>query len=345
MSKLFLHKKVGLLFAALPLTFTTAIAQSATTMAHWSFNYAYAIADGTGTPNATAITGNGNVNLHDVRLKPNETYLATDNATLMAHRPTIATQPNQVSAQDNKGAYHEVNAINCDGAALHMTSPVPASVELSTSFTYGDNTTAFPDGLSYGYQNPYNYFEIEADTRNYKENMELELKAAGHNSQTQYYAVAYSTDKTIWTLVGDEYLTGASYNHWVNTTVSLPIGKKEKVYVRIFPAKNWKGGGNNVNGDNQFDLDDVWLRGEFDALLAQMTGISVGEYAAVAGEKQDYELRLPKTYTEATVTIVPAVENATLAVSAEEEDSGDDVDVTANADGTDRKSTRLNSSH
>lgn len=334
MSKLFLHKKVGLLFAALPLTFTTAIAQSATTMAHWSFNYAYAIADGTGTPNATAITGNGNVNLHDVRLKPNETYLATDNATLMAHRPTIATQPNQVSAQDNKGAYHEVNAISCDGAALHMTSPVPTSVELSTSFTYGDNTTAFPDGLSYGYQNPYNYFEIEADTRNYKENMELELKAAGHNSQTQYYAVAYSMDKTTWTIVGDEYLTGASYNRWVNTTVSLPIGKKEKVFVRIFPAKNWKGGGNNVNGDNQFDLDDVWLRGEFDALLAQMTGISVGEYAAVAGERQDYELRLPKTYTEATVTIVPAVENATLAVSAEEEDSGDDVDVTANADGT-----------
>ena len=348
MSKIFLHKKVGLLFAALPLLLSQAQAQeeSSVTMAHWSFNYAYTTADGIGTPTATAITSNGSVNLHDVKLKPNETYLATDNATLMAHRPTIATQPNQVSAQDNKGAYHEVNAINCDGAALHMTSPVPTSTELSTSFTYGDNTTAFPDGQSYGYQNPYNYFEIEADTRNYKENMVLELKAAGHNSQSQYYAVAYSTDKSSWTVVGDEYLTGASYNRWVNTTVSLPIGKKEKVYVRIFPAKNWKGGGSNVNGDNQFDLDDVWLRGDFDAKLAQMTGLSIGQYAAEAGEKQDYELRLPKTFTEATATIVPIVQNATLSVSAEEEDSGDDVAVTNNGDGTFTVATpRPNNAH
>ena len=319
--------------AALPLAFAMN-AQAQTTMAHWSFNYGYTIANGVGTPNSTAITGNGSVNLHDVQLKPNETFIGADEATLKAHRPTIATQANQVSAQDNKGAYHEVNAINCDGAALHMTSPVPTSVELSTSFTYGDNTTAFPDGQSYGYQNPYNYFEIEANTKNYKETMELELKAAGHNSQTQYYAVAYSMDKATWTIVGDEYLTGASYNRWENTTVSLPIGKQEKVYVRSFPAKNWKGAGSNVNSDNQFDLDDVWLRGEFDAKLAQITGISVGDYVAAAGDKQDFELRLPKTYTEATTTITVNVENATLKVSAEEEDSGDDVDVTANADGT-----------
>ena len=334
MSKYFFTKKVGLLLAVLPLALTDIQGQTATTMAHWSFNYDYSIANGIGTPNGKAITGNGSVNLHDVQLKPDETFLSTDEATLRAHRPTIATQANQVSAQDNKGAYHEVNAINCDGAALHMTSPVPTSVEPSMSFTYGSNTTAFPDGQSYGYQNPYNYFEIEANTKNYQQNMELELKAAGHNSAEQYYAVAYSTDKATWTVVGDEYLTGASYNRWVNQTVALPIGGQEKAYVRIFPAKNWKGAGNNVNGDNQFDLDDVWLRGVFTAKLAQITGIAVAGYTATPSDKQDFELRLPKTYTEATATMTVNVENATLKVTAEEEDSGDEVDVTANADGT-----------
>ena len=329
-----LSKKVGLLLAALPLAFATAQGQTAATMAHWSFNYGYTIDNGVGTPNSTAVTSNGSVNLHDIALHPDEQFLTTEQATLKAHRPTIATQANQVSAQDNKGAYHEVNAISCDGAALHMTSPVPTSVEPSTSFTYGDNTTTFPDGLQYGYQNPYNYFEIEVDTRNYAESMELELKAAGHNSQTQYYAVAYSTDKSTWTVVGDEYLTGASYNRWVNTTVNLPVGGMEKAYIRIFPSKNWKGAGNNVNSDNQFDLDDVWLRGEFVAKLAQITGVSVGEYVATAGEKQDFEIRLAKTYTESTATIGVSVENATLKASAEEEDNGDEVDVTANADGT-----------
>lgn len=334
MSKNFIAKKVGLLLAALPLALTTAQGQSTTTMAHWSFNYGYTIANGVGTPNTTLITSNGSVNLHDVALKPNEQFLSSEQVTLKAHRPTIATQANQVSAQDNKGAYHEVNAINCDGAALHMTSPVPTSVELSTSYTYGENTTPFPDGQAYGYQSPYNYFEIEADTRNYKAAMELEMKAAGHNSATQYYAVAYSSDRTSWTILGDEYLTGASYNRWVNTTVSLPVGGQEKVYIRIFPAKNWKGAGNNVNGDNQFDLDDVWLRGEFTSSLAQITGISIGEYTATTGDGQDFEIRLPKTYTEATATISVNVEHASLSVSAEEGDSGDEVEVTANADGT-----------
>lgn len=334
MSKYFFTKKVGLLLAVLPLALTDIQGQTATTMAHWSFNYDYSITNGIGTPNGKAITGNGSVNLHDVQLKPDETFLSTDEATLRAHRPTIATQANQVSAQDNKGAYHEVNAINCDGAALHMTSPVPTSVEPSMSFTYGSNTTAFPDGQSYGYQNPYNYFEIEANTKNYQQNMELELKAAGHNSAEQYYAVAYSTDKATWTVVGDEYLTGASYNRWVNQTVALPIGGQEKAYVRIFPAKNWKGAGNNVNGDNQFDLDDVWLRGVFTAKLAQITGIAVAGYTATPSDKQDFELRLPKTYTKATATMTVNVENATLKVTAEEEDSGDEVDVTANVDGT-----------
>ena len=205
MNKYSLIKKVGLLLATLPLALATAQGQTVTTMAHWSFNYDYTIANGVGTPNSKAITGNGSVNLHDVALEPDKKFLSSEQATLKPHRPTIATQANQVSAQDNKGVYHEVNAINCDGAALHMTSPVPTPETASTSFIYGENTTPFPDGQSYSYQNPYNYFEIEANTQNYKQDMTLELKAAGHNSATHYYAVAYSTDKTIWTVVGDEY--------------------------------------------------------------------------------------------------------------------------------------------
>ncbi len=346
MNKYSLIKKVGLLLATLPLALATAQGQTVTTMAHWSFNYDYTIANGVGTPNSKAITGNGSVNLHDVALEPDKKFLSSEQATLKPHRPTIATQANQVSAQDNKGVYHEVNAINCDGAALHMTSPVPTPETASTSFIYGENTTPFPDGQSYSYQNPYNYFEIEANTQNYKQDMTLELKAAGHNSATQYYAVAYSTDKTIWTVVGDEYLTGASYNRWVNTTVQMPIGGKEKIYIRIFPAKNWKGASNNITSDNQFDLDDVWLRGEFTATLAQITGVSVDEYVATTGEKHDFELRLPKTYTEASTTLKVNVENATLKVIAEEEDSGDEVDVTSNSDGTFTVATpRPNNAH
>ena len=183
-----------MLMAALPLAIIS-LADNTQTMAHWSFNYDYTIVNGVGTPNSKAITANGSVNLHDVKLKANELFLSSEEALLTAHRPTIATQADQVSAQDNKGAYHEVNAINCDGAALHMTSPVPTPQEGSKSFTYGDKTVDFPDGLTYSYQNPYNYFEIEACTKSYAKDMELELKAAGHNSANQYYAIAWSTDR------------------------------------------------------------------------------------------------------------------------------------------------------
>ena len=327
-------QRVLLLIAALPWALTS-LADDQQTVAHWSFNYGYNISNGIGTPNGTAITSNGGVNLHDVRLKPDEQFLPTDDITLKPHRPTIATQADQVSAQDNKGAYHEVNAINCDGAALHMTSPVPTSVGASTSYTYGDKTTAFPDGLAYGYQNPYNYFEIEVNTQNYGQDMELELKAAGHNSQNQFYAVAWSTDQTSWTIVGDEYLTGASYNRWENTKVSLPIGKQAKAYIRIFPAKNWVGAGTNVNGDNQFDLDDVWLRGQIEAKLASVSAISIeGQTVLTNEEGYDFLCRLPKTYTAETTTFSVNAENTKLSVEAEEDGSGDEVEVTDNGDGS-----------
>jgi hypothetical protein len=323
-------KSLGLLMAALSFAHVTTAQQTA---AHWSFNYDYTVKNGVGTPGSTAVTGNGSVNLHNVRLKPNETFLPSDEATLTAYRSTIAVEANQVSAQDNKGAYLEVQAINCDGAALHMTSPVPTPMEANTSFMYGDKSVDFPDGKAYDYQNPYNYFEIEANTRNYKQDMELEVKAAGHNSPQQYYAIAYSIDRTTWKVVGDEYLTGVSYNQWVNQKVTLPIGKQEKAYIRIFPAKNWKGAGSNVNGDNQFDLDDVWLRGAFDASLARITDITIDGQTVTATDN-GYECRLPKTYTEKTTTFRVTCENATLGVYAEEETSEDEVEVTDNGDGT-----------
>lgn len=323
-------KGIGLLVAALCFT-NYSMGQE--TAAHWSFNYDYTVKEGVGTPNATVVTGNGGVNLHNIKLKANETFIPSDEATLTAYRPTLAVEANQVPAQDNKGAYLEVQAINCDGAALHMTSPVPTPLEPNTSFTYGDNSVAFPDGKAYGYQNPYNYFEIEVGTKNYKQNMELELNAAGHNSSLQFYAIAYSTDKATWTIVGDEYLTGASYNRWVNQKVILPIGKQEKAYVRIFPAKNWKGAGNNVNGDNQFDLDDVWLRGEFDATLARINGITIDGYDVTATD-YGFECRLPKTYTDKNTTFKVVSENSKISVYAEEETSEDEVEVTDNGDGS-----------
>ena len=325
-----ISKTLGLLMAALSFTGTITAQE---TMAHWSFNYDYTISNGIGTPNAKEVTGNGSVNLHNVKLKANDMFLPFEEATLTAYRSTLAVEPNQVSAQDNKGAYLEVQAINCDGAALHMTSPVPTPLTANTSFNYADKTVSFPDGKQYSYQNPYNYFEIEVNTKNYRETMELELKAAGHNSQQQYYAIAYSTDKTTWTVVGDEYLTGASYNRWVNQKVQLPIGKQDKAFIRIFPAKNWVGGGNNVNGDNQFDLDDVWLRGEFDAKLARITAISVAGQTVTA-TSDGYECRLPKSYTDKTTTFTVTTENAKIKVYAEEETSEDEVEVTDNGDGS-----------
>ena len=329
-----LHKRAMLLMATLPFAMNM-MADETQIMAHWSFNYGYTIADGIGTPNGSAITSNGSVNLHDVKLKADEQFLPSNEATLKAHRPTIATQADQVSAQDNKGAYHEVNAINCDGAALHMTSPVPTPQEVSKSFTYGETAVNFPDGQEYSYQMPYNYFEIEVNTKDYATDMSLELKAAGHNSQSQYYAVAWSLDQKNWTVVSDEYLTGSSYNRWENTIISLPIGQQEKAFIRIFPAKNWKGANNNVNSDNQFDLDDVWLRGTCTAQLAKINSITIdGQSITSQAENCDFECRLPKTYQEETVTFKVNTENASVSVYAEEEDSSDEVEVTENADGT-----------
>ena len=327
----YLMRGLGLLVAALPLAFaTSAQAQTQKTVAHWSFNYGYTIKDGVGTPNTTKITSNGNVNFDGVKLGANEQFLNGDYYLM----PLRHTRTGQVGSQDDKGAYHEVNAINCDGAALHMTSPVPTPETASNTWYWGDAANTFPDGNAYSYQDPYNYFEIEADTKSYKD-IQLQVKAAGHNSQSQYYAVAYSTDKTTWTVVGDEYLTGTSYNNWKNTTIDLPaLSGLDKAYIRIFPAKNWKGAGNNVAQDNQFDLDDVYLYGTLTAAEAGISGITIEGQTVNAGERHDFECVLPSSYTAANTTFKVLSANGKVRIAAEEESSGDEVEFTDNGDGS-----------
>lgn len=299
------------------------------TMAHWSFNYGYDVADGVGTPNATAITSNQSVNLNDVALLPNEGVLTTP--TLTAHRPTGTTE---VVAQDSKGSYQEVNAINCDGAALHLTSPVPTPETASSSVAYGTSTVEFPGAQAYSYQAPYNYYEIAVNAKNFC-NLTLEVKAAGHNSISQYYAVACSTDKTTWTIVGDEYLTGKNYNNWNTCTIELPdLSGKETAYIRLFPADNWKGAGNNVNSDNQFNLDDVYLYGVLTAKEAVIDGVTIDGQTVTASEAYDYECMLPKTYTAATTTFSVSSVNATVTATAVDEETGSVVAVTDNGNGT-----------
>lgn len=304
----------------------TAGAQTDVTLAHWSFNNTYSVNGDIATPTQTAASSSSN--LHGLKLKPNAQTGAAD-VWLMPWRPTRA---GQVASQDDKGAYLESGAISSDGCAVHLTSPVPTPATASTSYTWGDKSETFPDGNSYSYQNPYNYYEIQGSTAGYKD-IRLSVNAAGHNSPTQFYAVAWSDDHTNWNVVGDTYLAGASYKTWVVTDVNLPVGGKENVYIRIFPASNWKGPGNNLNQDNQFNLDDVYLYGTLDAPLAQISGITAGGIEATPGEAYDYEVKLPQDYAGKTVSVRPAIENATVSVSAEDAD-GDEVDVTANGDGT-----------
>lgn len=296
------------------------------TMAHWSFNNTYSVSGDVATPTKNAASNSSN--LHGLKLKPNEQAAAGD-MWLMAWRPT---RTGQVASQDDKGAYLESGAISSDGCAIHLTSPVPTPKEESDSYIWGDKTAKFPDGNKYSYQTPYNYFEIQAVTTGYKD-IKLSVNAAGHNSPTQYYAVSYSTNGKTWTLAGDSYLAGSSYKTWVVTDVELPVGKLENVKIRIFPAAAWKGPGANLNQDNQFNLDDVYLYGTLDAPLAELAGIKVDGKEAAAGEKYDFDCKLPIDYSQPTVSIVPTLSNATVSVYGEDND-GDELDVTDNGDGS-----------
>lgn len=318
-----ISKGVMLLLAAC----ITSTASAQSEIAHWSFNNLYTIKNGIGTPNATKCTGNGSVNLHNVKLEPNA-KLGSGEFFLTAVR---GTKGDNVAAQDDKGVYHEVNAINCDGAAIHLTSPVPTPENASNTWMWGDTANKFPDGKEYSYQNPYNYYELEINTQNYKD-IQISINAAGHNSQTQYYAVAHSTDRQTWTITGDEYLTGASYNRWVKTTVSLPLANMEKAYVRIFPADNWKAG-NSVSQDNQFNLDDVHILGTLTADRAEITGLSIDGQTVTTGTGYDYECLLPADNTVATTTIKVASAFSTVSATAKAK-SGAAVNVTDNGDGS-----------
>lgn len=319
-----ISKGVMLLLAAC----ITSTASAQSEIVHWSFNKLYTISNGVGTPNATDCKSNGSVNLHNVKLKPNA-MLGTGEYYLTTVRPTKGA--NDVGAQDDKGAYHEVNAISCDGAALHMTSPVPTPEAESNTWMWGTQENKFPNDTKYSYQNPYNYFELEVNTQNYKD-IQLKLKAAAHTSQTQYYAVAYSTDRSAWTIIGDEYLTGASYNQWKTTTVDLPIANMEKAYIRIFPADNWKANA-SVSQDNQFNLDDVHILGTLTADRAEITGLSIDGQKVTAGTGYDYECLLPAGNTAATTTIKVASAFATVSATAKAK-NGAAVNVTDNGDGT-----------
>lgn len=301
-------------------------AQTDVTLAHWSFNNTYSVSGDVATPTKTAATNS--TNLHGLKLRPN-TQAGSSDTWLMPWRPT---RSGQVAAQDDKGAYLEQGAISCDGCALHLTSPVPTPKDASTSYSWGDKTEAFPDGSSYSYQKPYSYFEIQTSTLGYK-NIRLSLNAAGHNSPTQYYAVAYSTDGDNWTLAGDSYLAGASYKTWVVTDVDLPLANAEKACIRVFPAATWKGPGSSVSQDNQFNLDDVYIHATLDAPLACIGGFSVGDMTASPGESYDYECKLPADFQASTVTIRPTVENASVSVFGEDAD-GDELDITDNGDGS-----------
>lgn len=278
------------------------------------------------TPTKTAASNS--TNLHGLKLRPN-TQTGSADMWLMPWRPT---RTGQVSAQDDKGAYLEQGAISCDGCALHLTSPVPTPKETSASYSWGDKTATFPDGNSYSYQNPYNYFEIQTSTAGYKD-IRLSVNAVGHNSPTQFYAVTYSTDGSSWTLAGDSYLAGASYKTWVVTDVDLPLAGKDKAYIRIFPAETWKGPGSSLSQDNQFNLDDVRLYATFDAPLAKIGGFTLGEITATPGENYDYECKLPIDFADSKVTIRPTIENATVSVFGEDTD-GDELDITDNGDGS-----------
>ena len=301
-------------------------AQTAITLAHWSFNNTYSVTDDVATPTATAASSSSN--LHGLKLKPNEQTGSSDTWLM----PWRQTRTGQVAAQDDKGAYLEQGAISCDGCAIHLTSPVPTPKEPSASYVWGDKTEAFPDGNSYSYQNPYNYYEIRTSTAGYKD-IRLSVNAAGHNSPTQYYAVAYSTDGSNWTLAGDSYLAGASYKTWVVTDIDLPVAGQESVAIRIFPASTWKGPGASVSQDNQFNLDDVYLYATLDAPVAKIGGFTVGDLAASEGVDYDYECKLPIDYTDSKVTIRPNVENAVVSVTGEDID-GDEIDITDNEDGS-----------
>lgn len=255
---------VGISFALAILGSIPAAAQGDTELAVWNFNYKYDIADGIGTPNATAVTGsNDNTELAGVRLVPNSKTQAEADYYIKAVRPANSDENAMQSAV---AVFLETKGISADGAALHITNPLPTSQTTSTAYNWGETEMTYPDGASASYQQPYNYFELELNTKGYK-NVGITVKAAGHQSKTQYYAVATSTDGSTWTIVGDEYLAGTSYKTWNTLSIDLAnaIDNMEKAYVRIFPADDWTAkNASNPFKDNQFDIDNLIVYGDED---------------------------------------------------------------------------------
>ena len=68
-------------------------AQTAVTLAHWSFNNTYSVTDDVATPTSTAASSSSN--LHGLKLKPNEQTGSSDTWLM----PWRQTRTGQVAAQ------------------------------------------------------------------------------------------------------------------------------------------------------------------------------------------------------------------------------------------------------
>lgn len=290
-----------------------AAAQSETQLACWNFNYAYTIkTDGTATPSTTAIENNSDMDLAGIKLRPNYQALVNGDYSLTATRPA-RSEANPM--QSSKAAYLEFQSINAAGAALHLTNPLPTS-KGGSSYAWGGEKWDYPNGQTVTYQQPYNYFQAELPTTGYK-NVTLKIKAAGHKAAKRCYAIATSIDGNNWNILGEEYLTGTSYNNWNTEEVSL--GKEfdglEKAYVRIFPSEKWKTNSDTPFKDNQFDIDELTICGDEDIQIdpTQFLPISV----TIDGNKNNEMLKAlladeghKATFSQWTFTRQPKIEVA-----------------------------------
>ncbi|MGN1263360.1 MAG: hypothetical protein ACI4TW_04925 [Prevotella sp.] len=314
--------------------FTVLQASAQETIAEWTFNYDYDIVGGVGTPNSTVINSNSSVNLESVKLKPNSQAVESAEfyVTTIRHENTTENP-----MQSSNGAYLEYASISADGAALHMTSPLPNPETDATSFTWGESSYDYSPAGTYSYSNPYNYFEFELNTADYS-SLTLTVKAAGHKCEAdgQKVVAMVSVDKSSWTQLSEIANLVSGYNKWTTTTFVLPasLNRQEKCYVRLMPAATWKSSSSGRNKDNQLNLDNVKLEGTFSSTKALVESVSISGVTITEGSTTDWACKLSKSYTAETLTFSVVSSNAVLTVTAENEETGASVSVTDNGDGT-----------
>ncbi len=303
------------------------------TVAEWTFNYDYDIVDGVGTPNTTEIKANASVNLESVKLKPNSQAIESAEfyVTTIRHSNT-----GENPMQSSNGAYLEYASISADGAALHMTSPLPNPETDATSFTWNGTPYDYSPAGTYSYSNPYNYFEFELNTADYS-SLTLTVKAAGHNCPTdgQKVVAMASVDKSSWTQLPEVANLKSGYKTWTTTTFTLPatLNRQAKCYVRLMPASTWQAN-NERNKDNQLNLDNVKLEGTFSTVRASVESLTISGAEVTTGTTTDWFCNLSKSYTSGTLTFNVASSNAVLTVTAADEETGSAVTVTDNGSGS-----------